>query len=59
MLEHASKFSELSRFASDLVASEKLRSNRFEEGLHPKYHEKIAVRTFSTFQEIFYVPVNV
>ena len=32
MMQHASKFAELSRFAPDFVACERMKMRRFEEG---------------------------
>jgi len=44
VLEYASKFMELLRFAPAFIADERLKMNRFEAGLNPTIKERISVR---------------
>lgn len=56
VLEYAAKFLELSRFAPDFVANERIKSMRFFEGLNLKYQKRVA--PYSTFEELYDRPWN-
>ncbi|XP_010683714.1 uncharacterized protein LOC104898347 [Beta vulgaris subsp. vulgaris] len=51
MLEYATKFIELSRFAPDFVVNERIKSMRFFEGLNSKYQKRVG--PYSTFEELY------
>ena len=48
VLEYASKFMELFRFAPAFIANEKLRMNRFEVGLNPTIKERMSIRQYTS-----------
>jgi len=43
VLEYASKFMKLSRYAPAFVTNRKLKVNRFEAGLHPNIEKRMSV----------------
>lgn len=51
--QYARKFMELSRFAPDFVASEKLKMRRFEEGLAFYIRNQLAGQPIQTYQELY------
>ncbi|XP_056691733.1 uncharacterized protein [Spinacia oleracea] len=59
VLEYANKFMELSRFAPDLVSTEKSRMNRFERGLHLKYQDRLSTQRFTSYQDMVYIAANI
>ncbi|XP_074290268.1 uncharacterized protein LOC141616999 [Silene latifolia] len=50
---YASKFMELSRFASHMVATEELRMNRFERGLNWNLRDRLSTHTCLNYQEMY------
>ena len=59
VLEYASKFMELSRFAPAFVADERLKMNRFEAGLNPTIKERMSVRQYASYVDLYDTAVNV
>jgi len=59
VLEYASKFMEISRFAPAYVVSEKLRMNRFEVGVNPNLKEQTSVRHYNSYEDMYDTPINV
>jgi len=59
VLEHASKFMELSRFALTFVADERLKMNRFEVGLNLTIKERILVRQYTSYVDLYDNAVHV
>jgi len=59
ILEYASKFMELSRFAPASVADEKLKMNRFEAGLNPTIKERMSVRQYASYVDLYDTAINV
>ena len=59
MLEYASKFMELSHFASAFVADEKLKMNHFEAGLNPNIKERMYVCQYISYKDLYDIVVNV
>jgi len=59
ILEYASKFIEFSYFTPGYVGDEKLRMNRFEAGLNPRLKEKMSVRHYTLYEDIYDTTVNV
>ena len=59
VLEYASKFVKLYRFASAYVADEKLKMNQFEAGLNKGIKEKMSVRHYTSYEEMYDTAVNV
>ena len=51
--EYASRFAELSRFASNYIAMDKIRMLRFEEGLMPYIRNQLAEQPIQTSQELY------
>ena len=51
MAEYETKFTKLSKFASELVATERKRVRRFIQGLNPEIHEALAEVQVNTFTE--------
>ena len=51
VMQHASKFTKLSRFAPDFVASEKLKMKMFEEGLAFYIRNQLADQPIQTYLE--------
>jgi len=58
MLEYASKFMELSRFAPAFVADEKLKMNCFEDRLNPGIKERMSVRQYTSYMDLYDNGVN-
>ena len=52
-MENASRFAELSRFASEYVATDRMRMLRFEEGLAPYIRNQSAGKPIQTSQELY------
>ena len=59
VLEYASKFMELSRFASAFVADERLKMNRFKTWLNPTIKERMSVRQCASYVDLYDTAVNV
>jgi len=59
ILEYASKFMELSRFAPTFVADERLKMNRFEAGLNPTIKERMSVQQYASYVDLYDTAVNV
>ena len=59
VLEYASKFMELSRFAPAFVADERLKMNRFEAGLNPTTKERMSVRQYASYVDLYDTAVDV
>ena len=53
VLQHAIKFTELSRFVSEFVSSERLKMRRFEEGLTFYIRNQLAGQPILTYQELY------
>ena len=58
MVEYASKFMELSRFAPAFVADERLNMNRFEAGLNPGVKERMSVQQYASYVDLYDIVVN-
>jgi len=58
VLEFASKFMELSRFTPTFVADERLKMNRFEAGLNPASKERMSVRQYTTYVDLYNTAIN-
>ena len=59
VLEYASKFIELSRFAPAFVVDERLKMNRFEAGLNPTIKERMLVRQYVSYVDLYDTAVKV
>ena len=59
VLEYAFKFMELTRYAPALVANEKLKMNSFEAGLHPNIKDRMFVRKYASYEDLYDTAVNV
>ena len=59
ILEYASKFIELSRFAPAFLADERLKMNRFEAELNPTIKERMSVRQYASYVDLYDTAVNV
>jgi len=59
VLEYASKFIELSRFAPVYIADEKIKMNQFEAGLNLGIKEKMSVRHYTSYEDMYNTAVNV
>jgi len=59
VLEYASKFMELSRFAPAFVADERLKMNRFEARLNPTIKERMSVRQYASYIDVYDTTINV
>ena len=59
VLEYASKFMELSRFTPAFVANERLKMNRFEARLNPTIKERMSVRQYISYVDLYDTAVNV
>ena len=59
VLEYASKFTELSCFTPAYVADEKLRMNHFEVRLNPSLKERMLVRHYTSYEDMYDTTVNV
>jgi len=51
--QYARKFTELSRFALDFIATERLKMKRFEEGLAFYIRNELAGHPIQTYQELY------
>jgi len=59
VMQYASNFSELLRFALDFVASGRMKMRRFEEGLAFYIRNKLAGQPIKTYQELYERAVEV
>jgi len=59
VLEYASKFMELSRFPPAFVADERLKINRFKAGLNLGIKERMSVRQYASYVDLYDTAVNV
>jgi len=59
ILKYAFKFMELFRFGPTYVADEKMKMNRFEAGLHLGLKDKMSVRHYTSYEDIYGIVVNV
>ena len=59
ILEYASKFMELSCFAPAFVAVERLKMNRIEAGLNPTIKERMSVRQYASYVDLYDTAINV
>jgi len=59
ILEYASKFIELSHFALAYIADEKLKMNRFEAKFNPGIKEKMSVRHYTSYENMYDTMVNI
>ena len=59
IIQYASKFTELSRFASDFAAFEWMKMRRFEEGLAFYIRNQLAGQPIKTYQELYERPAEV
>jgi len=53
VMQHASKFTELSRFVPEFVSSERLKIRRFEEGLAFYIQNQLPGQPILTYQELY------
>jgi len=53
VMQYAPKFTELSRFAPDFMATEKLKMRRFEKGLAFYIRNELAGQPIQTYQELY------
>ena len=58
MLVYASKFMELSCFASAFIADKRLKMNRFETGLNPDIKERMSVHRYASYVDLYDTAVN-
>ena len=59
VLDYASKFMELSRYAPAFITNRKLKMNCFEAGLHPNIKERMSVRQYASYEDLYNTAVNV
>jgi len=59
VLEYASKFMELPRFAPAFVADETLKKNRFEAGLNPNIKERMSMHQYTSYVDLYDTAMNV
>ena len=59
VLEYASKFMQLSQFAPAFVADERLKMNRFEAGLNSTIKERMPIRQYASYVDLYDAAVNV
>ena len=59
VLEYASKFMELSRFAPAFIADKALKMNRLEAGLNPTIKERKSVRQYASYVDLYDTAINV
>jgi len=59
VLEYASKFVELSGFSPTFIADERLKMNRFEAGLNPTIKERMSVRQYTSYVDLYDTTVNI
>ncbi|KAJ8761816.1 hypothetical protein K2173_004665 [Erythroxylum novogranatense] len=52
VVEYERRFTQLSRYASELMFSEVAKCRRFESGLHLAIREKVVVQNFGDFQQL-------
>ena len=50
--EYEAKFSELSRFAPHMIATEAMKARKFERGLRPYIRERVFVFRHVTYSEV-------
>ena len=53
VIEYVAKFNELSHFAPNQVATEKMTVNHFEQGLKGEVKQTIAGHAYANFQEMY------
>jgi len=53
VLEYALKFIKLSHFTPAYIENERLKMNRFGTGLNPRVKEKMAVRHYGSYKDIY------
>ena len=58
-MEYAFKFMELSRFALTFVAPEKSKRNRFVAALNSNTKERMFVREYTSYMDLYDTEVNV
>ena len=58
VLEYASKFMELSHFSLAFVADERLKMNRFKDGLNPSIKERMVVCQYTSYVDLYDTEVN-
>jgi len=58
VIEYAAIFNELSRFASNQVATEEMRMDYFEQGLKGEVKQTIAGHAYANFQEMYSLIMN-
>ena len=58
MLEHASKFMELSYFAPDFVANEMLKMNRFKARLNLDIKKRMSMCQYASYVDLYNTTVN-
>ena len=59
VLKYASKFIKLSRFALAFVADERLKMNQFETRLNSTLKERMSVRQYASYVDLYDTAVNV
>ena len=59
VLEYASKFMELSRFAPAFIADERLKKNWFEARLNPNIKERMLVHHYTSYIDLYNTAINV
>jgi len=59
VLEYASKFIELSYFTLAFVVDERLNMNWFEVGVNPAIKERMSVRQYTSYVDLYDTPINV
>ena len=59
VLEYASKFMELPLFSSAFAVDERLKMNRFEAGCNPNIKERMSVRQYTFYVDLYDIAVNV
>ena len=50
--EYETKFTQLSRFASDLISTEERKSFHFQEGLSPFFKDKLYLHKLETYSKV-------
>ncbi|XP_056688342.1 uncharacterized protein [Spinacia oleracea] len=59
VLEYAVKFNELSRFAPDMVSTDRQKMNRFEGGLNLDLRERLSSYLSNSYEELYDRAINV
>jgi len=59
VLEYASKFMELARFVPAFIADERLKMNWFKAGLNPTIKERMSVRQYASYVDLYDTAVNI